>query len=130
MKNISGKDLIKCLNISIAIYVFAIILLLYGYTNSSVRALWLINAFNMTFLVQSTLMLFSKNYLKALQMEKQAKGKAEDGRMAIFLLSLTLVAVRLFDFGITLAVAAVYFAVYIVCLAILIAMKKIIARNT
>lgn len=130
MKNISGKDMIKCLNLFIAMYVFAIILLLYAYIDGGDQALWLINAFNMTFLVQSTLMLFSKNYLKALQMEKQAKSKVESGWMAIFLLSLTLVTIRMFDFGTTLAVAAVYFAVYIVCRAILIAMKKIIARNT
>lgn len=130
MKNISGKDLIKCLNLSIVIYVVAIILLLCAYIDGGEQALWLINAVNMAMLVMSTLMLFSKNYLKALQMEKQAKSKAEDGRMAIFLLSLTLVTIRMFDFGITLAVAAVYFAVYIVCRSILIAMKKIIARNT
>lgn len=130
MKNISGKDLIKCLNLFIAMYAFAIILLLYTYIDGGEQALWLINAVNMAMLVMSTLMLFSKNYLKALQMEKQAKSKVEDGWMAIFLLSLTLVTIRMFDFGITLAVAAVYFAVYIVCRAILIAMKKIIARNT
>lgn len=130
MKNISGKDLIKCLNLSIVIYVVAIILLLYAYIDGGEQALWLINAVNMAILVMSTLMLFSKNYLRSLQMEKQAKSKAEARRMAIFLLSLILVTVRLFDLGITLAVAAAYFAVYIACLAIVVAMKKIIASNT
>lgn len=129
MKNISGKDLIKCLNLSIAMYVLAIVLLLYAYIDGGEQALWLINAVNMAFLVQSTLMLFSKNYLKALQMEKQAKSKAKSGWMAIFLLSLILVTVRLFDLGITLAVAAAYFAVYIACLAIVVAMKKVISRS-
>ena len=129
MHKMTVKDLIKCLNLFIAMYAFAIILLFYAYIDGGEQALWLINALNMAMLVMSTLMLFSKNYLRSLQMEKQAKGKAESGRMAIFLLSLTLVAIRMFDFGITLAVAAAYFAVYIACRSILIAMKKIIACN-
>ena len=129
MKNVSGKDLIKCLNLSIVIYVVAIILLLYAYIDGGEQALRLINAVNMAMLVMSTLMLFSKNYLRSLQMEKQAKNKVEFGRMAIFLLSLILVTVRLFDLGITLAVAAAYFAVYIACLAIVVTIKKVISRS-
>lgn len=130
MNKMTVKDLIKCLNLSIVIYVVAIILLLYAYIDGGEQALWLINAVNMAMLVMSTLMLFSKNYLRSLQMEKQTKSKVESGWMAIFLLSLILITVRLFDLGITLAVAAVYFAVYITCRAIVVAMKKIIASNT